>query len=109
MSSAALAPGAKTATIELAAGVMQLDKDFVLLIRTVNPHEARVCVEIAPDGSTATMITLAPHIELDMQQCELIFLVDRSGSMGGNKIQQARNAMNVSSISGCHCDCYFSH
>ena len=90
-----LLPPAQTATVQLAAGVMQLDKDFVLLLRTVNPHEPRVCVEIAPDGSTATMITLAPHIELDDERRELIFVVDRSGSMAGSKIQQARNAMSV--------------
>lgn len=85
----------KSGSAVLASGTMQLDKDFVLLVRTVNPHEPRVCVEIGPDGSTATMITLAPHIELDDERCELIFVVDRSGSMGGTKIDQARKAMNV--------------
>lgn len=88
-------PGAKTATAVLAAGTTQLDKDFVLLVRTANPHEPRVCVEIAADGSTATMVTLAPHIELDDERCELIFLVDRSGSMQGSKITQARQAMSL--------------
>ncbi len=74
---------------------MQLDKDFVLLVRTANPHEPRVCVEIGEDGSTATMITLAPNIELDDERCELIFIVDRSGSMSGSKIAQARKAMEL--------------
>ncbi len=98
--------GGKVASVGLAAGVVQLDKDFFLLVRTIDPHEPRVCVEIAPDGSTATMISLAPHIELDDERCELIFVVDQSGSMGGSKILNARNAMNVSAM--CfnlfHCD-----
>ena len=89
------APLAKTADAVLAAGTTQLDKDFVLLVRTAQPHEPRVCVEIAPDGSTATMVTLAPHIELDDERCELVFLVDRSGSMGGSKMEQARKAMSL--------------
>ena len=88
-------PGARTASASLAAGVTQLDKDLVVLIRTLNPHEPRVCVEVAEDGSTATMITLAPHIELDEEKCELIFIVDRSGSMSGTKIDQARKAMTL--------------
>ena len=89
------APHAKTAEAVLAAGATQLDKDFVLLVRTEQPHEPRVCVEIAPDGSTATMVTLAPHIELDDERCELVFVVDRSGSMGGSKMTQARAAMGL--------------
>ena len=87
--------GANMASAVLAAGTMQLDKDLVVLVATVSPHEPRVCVEIGEDGSTATMITLAPHIELDDQRCELVFVVDRSGSMSGSKIEQARNAMEV--------------
>lgn len=92
------AAGSKTAIVDLAAGSMKLDKDFVLLVRTENPHQPRVCVEVAPDGSVATMITLAPNIELDEQKCELIFVVDQSGSMGGSKIEQARKAMSVSRL-----------
>ena len=87
--------GMKMATAVLASGTTQLDKEFILLVRTVNPHEPRVFVEIAEDGSTATMVTLAPHIELADEKCELIFIVDQSGSMNGSKIDQARKAMNV--------------
>ena len=74
---------------------MQLDKDFVVLVRTENPHQPSIIVELGSDGSTATMITLAPHIELDDEKCELVFVVDRSGSMSGSKIEQAKKAMNV--------------
>lgn len=87
--------GSKAAIVDLTAGSVKLDKDFVLLVRTENPHQPRVCVEVASDGSVATMITLAPNIELDEQKCELIFVVDQSGSMSGSKIEQARKAMSV--------------
>eukprot|EP00042_Codosiga_hollandica_P039762 m.335997 g.335997 ORF g.335997 m.335997 type:complete len:125 (-) comp55689_c2_seq1:1308-1682(-) len=73
---------------------MKLDKDFVMLVGTANPHQPRLCVEVAADGSVASMITIAPNIELDEQRCELVFLIDQSGSMAGSKIDQARNAMN---------------
>ncbi len=85
----------KAAIVDLASGVTQLDRDFVLLVKTERPHQPRVCVEVAADGSVATMITLAPLIELDEIGCELVFIVDRSGSMAGSKIDNARKAMTV--------------
>jgi hypothetical protein len=99
------AAGSKSAVVDLAHGTTQLDKDLVLLVRTANPHQPRVCVEVSADGSVATMITLAPNIELDEQKCELIFVVDRSGSMSGSKIDQARKAMNVRVLMCVSCVC----
>eukprot|EP00042_Codosiga_hollandica_P058189 m.873868 g.873868 ORF g.873868 m.873868 type:complete len:910 (+) comp59792_c0_seq2:158-2887(+) len=85
--------GNKSCIVDLAAGVTQLDKDFILLVSTLNPHQPKVCVELAPDGSMATLITLAPRIELDDQRVEIVFLVDRSGSMSGSKNEQAKKAL----------------
>lgn len=42
------------------------------------------------------MLSLVPSFKLEEQKTELIFLVDRSGSMGGPGIQQARQALQVS-------------
>ena len=55
-----------------------------------------MCVEVAPDGSTVAMLTLAPKLDAKVDKLEIIFIVDRSGSMHGDGINKARNAMTVS-------------
>lgn len=42
------------------------------------------------------MLSLVPSFKLAEQKTELIFLVDRSGSMQGAGIEQARQALKVS-------------
>lgn len=41
------------------------------------------------------MLSLVPSFKLTEQKTELIFLVDRSGSMGGPGIRQAKQALKV--------------
>jgi uncharacterized protein with von Willebrand factor type A (vWA) domain len=41
------------------------------------------------------MLSLVPSFKLAEQKTELIFLVDRSGSMQGAGIEQARQALKV--------------
>eukprot|EP00042_Codosiga_hollandica_P053811 m.713848 g.713848 ORF g.713848 m.713848 type:complete len:297 (-) comp58781_c0_seq54:1888-2778(-) len=86
------AAGSKTAIVDLAAGSMKLDKDFVLLVRTENPHQPRVCVEVAPDGSVATMIMIAPgraEVRADLC-CGSVWLdgrdEDRAGTEGHESV-----------------------
>ncbi|KJE94062.1 von Willebrand domain-containing protein [Capsaspora owczarzaki ATCC 30864] len=85
------------AQIALAAGLTALDRDLIVLVETQTPHEPRLCLETDPEanGSRAMMLTLVPHFELDDIKCEVIFVVDRSGSMGGSQILQARNALTL--------------
>jgi von Willebrand factor A domain-containing protein 5 len=80
----------------LAEGVTHLDRDLVFRIQTENPHEPRVIVEMGDDGSVAALVTLAPQIELGETKCEIVFLIDQSGSMAGSKADQTKSAMNVS-------------
>lgn len=72
-----------------------MDKDFVLLVEQSNPHEPRVAIEkdSAPGGYFAGMVTLFPHFEFDNVPSEVVFVIDRSGSMDGTQIQQAGEAM----------------
>jgi hypothetical protein len=95
-------PSPTAATITLPSITHLNNRDFVLLVRTETPHEPRVFVEQAPDGSSVSMLTLAPNVELDDELCELVFVVDCSGSMEGTKIEQARNAMNVCTRERCY-------
>ncbi len=45
------------------------------------------------------MIHLLPSFKLDEQKTELIFVLDRSGSMGGESIGLAKKALSVCSRS----------
>jgi len=45
--------------------------------------------------STALMLSLVPSFKLQELKVELIFVVDRSGSMDGEGIEQAKKALLV--------------
>ena len=47
------------------------------------------------------MLSLVPSFKLAEQKTELIFLVDRSGSMQGAGIEQARQALKVLHLKIC--------
>ncbi len=75
---------------------MQLDRDFVLNIALARPFEP--CAVVAPDGpgAHALMINLYPDLgQFARQPAEYVFVVDRSGSMAGESIEQALNALRL--------------
>jgi len=62
----------------------------------LNSHSRRTCARVQKDkdGKMAAMVTLYPEIEGgkdDKIYTECIFLIDRSGSMSGSRIAQARS------------------
>ena len=50
------------------------------------------------DGNLAAMVALYPEIQLGEDEeiyTECIFLIDRSGSMSGSRINQVRDTMQI--------------
>lgn len=70
-----------------------LDRDMVVLIKESESHQPRAVVELSDDGTMTGLVTFFPEIEFTDLQREFVFVVDRSGSMGGQKIAQARDAL----------------
>jgi len=94
------------ASIGLDAGVMSLDKDFVLLIGYSQPHEPKVVLEDNGKGSYAAMVSFFPNLAFAETKTELIFLIDRSGSMK-SKERELREAMELF-IRSLPADCFFN-
>lgn len=92
-------------------------KEFVLIVSLEEPHCATALLEVfkpsdqqqntaAKEKETnqskedkvphAVMISFFPHIQTDEDVItEAIFLVDRSGSMAGSKMNQTKNALQI--------------
>jgi Ca-activated chloride channel family protein len=66
----------------------------VLLVSLQEPREPRAFVE-ERNGDTVAMIAFQPRFESREAASEVIFVVDRSGSMGGASIAEARNALQL--------------
>jgi hypothetical protein len=86
--------GAK-ATVKLGGRETALDRDFVLKVKLAEAHVPRAWLETDPRGRRAALVVLQPRFNAEESPCELILLVDRSGSMGGASIAEARNALQL--------------
>ena len=103
--------GQYIAKTELYNGAIEImNRDLIILIETKIDES----VEMKPvvmiektDLSTAALVSLIPSFKLHEQKCEFIFLIDRSGSMGGSSIQQAVNALQLF-LHSLPSDCYFN-
>ncbi|KAJ7223099.1 vault protein inter-alpha-trypsin domain-containing protein [Mycena pura] len=74
-----------------------LDKDFVLTVKSAGLDAPRCIAELHPVDDTVAMgLTLVPRFKLpDVSRQEFVLLVDRSGSMGGKRIEAAKKALIV--------------
>eukprot|EP00567_Pseudictyota_dubia_P013205 CAMPEP_0197438938 /NCGR_PEP_ID=MMETSP1175-20131217/5801_1 /TAXON_ID=1003142 /ORGANISM="Triceratium dubium, Strain CCMP147" /LENGTH=965 /DNA_ID=CAMNT_0042968759 /DNA_START=104 /DNA_END=3001 /DNA_ORIENTATION=+ len=79
---------------------ISMDRDLVLLVEEEKAHKPRACVEVSDDGSVAGFVTIFPKVEFKDVAREIIFVIDRSGSMdwsagsaGKSQIKQASEAL----------------
>jgi hypothetical protein len=71
-----------------------LQQDFVLLIKAEGLDSPRCFVETHPSGTTALQLTMVPKFNFPLIPVqEYIFLVDRSGSMNGARIDTAKSTL----------------
>ncbi|KAJ3436993.1 von willebrand factor a domain-containing protein 5a [Anaeramoeba flamelloides] len=77
----------------------EFGKDVVLKIKLTKPHQPGVQVGISPIApekeKQCAMLTFFPDLEDCDVKTELIFLIDRSGSMRGKRIANVRDLMNI--------------
>ena len=85
----------RRATVRLGERLTALDRDFVLKVRLADPPAARATVENGDEGRSVALLAFEPRFETRETPGELIFLVDRSGSMDGTSIGEARNALQL--------------
>jgi hypothetical protein len=85
------------ASATLSLGTACLDTDFVLQIIAKNTGVPKAVVENHPTVTNhrALMATLVPKFTLPSEKPEIVFVIDRSGSMGGSRINLARQALLV--------------
>lgn len=86
--------GAK-ATVTLASEKAALDRDFVLLVAPSGADEPAVVLERDKQGRLAALLAFRPQFETEEAASDVVFVVDRSGSMSGSSIEQVRNALQL--------------
>lgn len=72
-----------------------LDRDVVLSIDAAGLDSPQALLERADDGSETIGVAFAPAFQAAAAPSEVIFVVDRSGSMEGNSIEEVRNALQL--------------
>ena len=92
--------GAGRAVVTLAGGgVTEMNRDVVLSLRL--DKEQQPCVQAAPgpDGANYLAVTFVPEFDEaelgDPQPTETVFVLDCSGSMMGESIEQAKAALEL--------------
>ncbi|CAB5192247.1 unnamed protein product [Rhizophagus irregularis] len=86
----------KISKITLVDQITYLEKDFILVVKSKDLDQPRAFLEYNPETQTnCVMLTLVPKFSLNTTITELIFVVDRSGSMSGEPMKKAAEALEL--------------
>ncbi|KAL6819833.1 VIT domain-containing protein [Trichoderma camerunense] len=91
-------PSLQKAHATLSQGSAELDRDFIIQIVATGLGDPIAVLETHPTipNQRALMATLVPRFNLPMEMTEVVFLCDRSGSMGGGqKIPNVVDALKI--------------
>ncbi|KAK4197814.1 von Willebrand factor type A domain-containing protein [Triangularia verruculosa] len=86
------------ASATLSLGTTELDKDFILHLVATNTTNPAAVLETHPTipNHRALMTTLVPKFNLPSSKPEIVFVCDRSGSMGdGKRIPNLKTALHL--------------
>lgn len=74
-----------------------MDRDLVLVVEPRTPHEPWLALERQEDGSVVAAASVVPggRRELERGPREVVFVIDRSGSMMGSSIESVRRALQL--------------
>lgn len=92
------------ATVSLAQAQAALDRDFVLSVEAAGLDTPHAWIERADDGTEGIAVALVPRFPVGQSPADLVFVVDRSGSMEGTSIDEVRRALQLclrSMVPGC--------
>ncbi|CAG8726389.1 8910_t:CDS:10 [Dentiscutata erythropus] len=94
--------------ITLKDKITYLEKDFILVIKSLGLDQPRAFIEYdSMTGTNCIMLTLVPILSINIIKTELIFVIDRSGSMQGGPIKKASNALKLL-LRSLPKDCFFN-
>lgn len=82
------------AHVRLTQRDVAMDRDLVIVIASEDLERPHAVVERGPQGDHV-MAVLRPQFEASAAAAEVVFLVDRSGSMAGSSIAEVRNALDL--------------
>jgi Ca-activated chloride channel homolog len=100
----AVAMNGHEATVTLSQREAALDRDFVLSVEAAGLDVPQAWIERDEGDESAVAVGFIPRLDHATVPNELIFLVDRSGSMDGTSIDEVRNALQLclrSMVPGC--------
>ena len=87
--------GPNAATVTLSQQDASLDRDVILLIGLADASQPQIVLERDDEGRIAAAITMRPTFSIELAAADVVFVVDRSGSMQGSSIEQVRNALQL--------------
>ena len=82
------------ATVRLAQREAAMDRDLVIVLGADQLAAPHAVVECSANGA-AVLVSFLPKLEPATPSAEVIFVIDRSGSMGGSSIEEVRNALQL--------------